>query len=57
MCGASGYNLLREKFPFPSIRTLQRQTRPFKYTEGIQREILSILPSNVQLPEENEQLE
>jgi hypothetical protein len=58
MCGASGYNLLREKFPLPSIRTLQRQTTgPSKCNEENQRDILANLPSNAQHLEENDQLE
>lgn len=47
-CGISGYNeLLRQGYPIPSIRTLQRRLENLKFDSGILHEIFSFLELKV----------
>jgi hypothetical protein len=48
-CGGSGYEeLLRQKLPLPSIRTLQRRLQNLNFDSGILDEVLKFLQTKVQ---------
>lgn len=48
-CGGSGYEeLLRQKFPLPSVRTLQRRLQNLNFDSGILDEVLKFLDTKVQ---------
>ena len=54
-CGTKGYeNLLQVKFPYPSIRTLQRRLQNIKFESGILSEILEFLKLKVATFNEHE---
>ncbi|KAL1493186.1 hypothetical protein ABEB36_011290 [Hypothenemus hampei] len=49
-CGTEGYTeLLRQKLPYPSIRTLQHRIRNLKFIPGILEDVLQILKLRVSI--------
>lgn len=43
-CGQSGYNaLIEQKFPLPSVRTLQRRTQDIEFESGILHDVFSMM--------------
>jgi len=56
-CGQTGYNtLLKQNYPLPSIRTLNRKIEHIKFEPGILSEIFHYLQSKVSLMQEHEKL-
>jgi hypothetical protein len=48
-CGSSGYEeLLKQNFPYPSVRTLQRRLKRLKFNSGILNEVFNFLKIKVE---------
>jgi hypothetical protein len=48
-CGSSGYEeLLKQNFPYPSVRTLQRRLKRLKFNSGILTEVFNFLKIKVE---------
>ena len=57
MCGRKGYKfMLKQGFPLPSIRTLQRRIENIKFKPGILNDVFNLMESKVKSMREDEKL-